>query len=318
MADKLKGNTKPTKQKLSNNVSTTKHHGVRTFFASIFGIVAVYLIISSILVLWLNSTITNGTVFVGTLAPLSTKPAIQNFIVNKASDQIVSPSNVQNLANALLPASVVANSNEAQLQSELTPVVKQKLTTIVSSDSFSTVWKSALQSAQAQLLADIKTNGGQFTINLHPAVIGIINQFQSLVVAGGTNQISIPTDAGVIHLDNNNADKIRSYYNWFERGIWLVIILTILAIAACIWLSVNHLRTFRRVFLIAGILAIFLAIVIGAPSFLISNSENTQTQAIITFESTLLHNLFLFCLIFGILSVLASIGTKVYTKYFRH
>jgi hypothetical protein len=72
------------KQKL-----TVKHHKLRSFFSSIFGIIAVFLIMASISVVWLNRTLVSTSTYVGTVAPMVTKPAIQNMIADKVSTQLI-------------------------------------------------------------------------------------------------------------------------------------------------------------------------------------------------------------------------------------
>src|SRR5260221_12672135 len=79
-------------------------HKVRTFFASIFGIIAVGLIMLSMTVVWLNRTLTDTTTFVQTVSPLASKPAIQNFVAQKVSEQLLNSAPTQDLAKMLLPA----------------------------------------------------------------------------------------------------------------------------------------------------------------------------------------------------------------------
>jgi hypothetical protein len=94
-------------------------HRVRTTFASLFGILAVLLIMSSVVSIWLNRTLTDTNTFVGVIAPLAQKPEIQNFVAQKASEELVKNAPTQDLANALLPAGAATGKSDEQVKARL-------------------------------------------------------------------------------------------------------------------------------------------------------------------------------------------------------
>src|SRR5262249_20128562 len=91
---------------INKNLTTSpkKHHFIRTPLASLCGTIALALIFSSILVVWLNRTLTDTTTYVSTVTPLVTKPAVQTFLADTITDQIVKQAPIDDIAHAILPA----------------------------------------------------------------------------------------------------------------------------------------------------------------------------------------------------------------------
>ena len=85
-----------------SQVTPTVHHYARTFFAAIFGTLALSLVLVSILVVWANSILTNTDSYVAAVGPLITKPIVRDFIAQKASDNLIKQAPTQDLAKMLL------------------------------------------------------------------------------------------------------------------------------------------------------------------------------------------------------------------------
>src|SRR5665811_776177 len=107
------------------NQNPKSHHKLRSFFSSIFGIMAVILILSSITVVWLNRTLIDTNTYVATVVPIVNKPSVQNFIANKVSTQLVKSVPISNLATALLPASDLNGSLSSNQQLTLVKAITQ-------------------------------------------------------------------------------------------------------------------------------------------------------------------------------------------------
>jgi len=102
--------------KQQNALRTKRHHYIRTTVSSFFGFIALALIIVSILVVWLDRTLTDSSQYVKTVAPLVTKPDVQNFVVTKASNALLDNDDapIQDIATKLLPADQVAGKTNPQ------------------------------------------------------------------------------------------------------------------------------------------------------------------------------------------------------------
>ena len=71
------------------------------------------------------------------MAPLVSKPAIQNYIAQKVTKEIMDNAPTQNLATTLLPAiDINGGQSTDQLKNLLNPVIQNTVINIVKSPSF--------------------------------------------------------------------------------------------------------------------------------------------------------------------------------------
>ena len=99
------------------NAPTQKHHYLRTPLAVLCGFLALWLLIASVVVVWLNHTLTDTPTFVKTLTPLASKPQVEDYFSHKISDQITANGSPQDVGLALLPNGI-AGLNDAQIQAQ--------------------------------------------------------------------------------------------------------------------------------------------------------------------------------------------------------
>jgi hypothetical protein len=305
------------KQQTIKTTTVSRSHKIRTFLASIAGIFAVYLILSSVTVVWLNRTLTNTSVYVDTVAPLVNKPAIQNYLAQKVTNEIITKAPSQGLATALLPAAQLnAGLPNSQIQSLLGPILQDDVLQIIRSPSFANLWRSTNQSAQAQLVSDLKSNNGQLQLDLSPAVNGIINELKSSQLSSVANQISLDPNSANLDIKGVGVSKAHRYYKLFQAGTIGIIVAAIIAIGLSVWLSEHHGKTARRILMWTGILALLEALVLEIPAFIKLKGQDQITQnAIRAFVEQLTHNLQLASLILGIICILGAIGSKAYLRF---
>ena len=298
------------------NPATPKSHKVRTFFASIAGIVAIYLIFSSIAIIWLNQTITNTSVYVNTVAPLVTKPAIQNFIAQEVTNDIVSSAPTQNLANALLsPSELNASLSDSQLVALIKPVLQSTVLQIVRSASFAALWRNTNQTAHAELISQLNNNSNQLDLNLNPAINGVINELKSSRLSTIASQVSVSPNTGNLDIKNSGVSKVHRIYKLFQEGTIALLVIALLFFGLSIWLSVHHAKTLRRILIGSGILALIQALILEAPAVIPLKGSNQITQnAIRAFAEAILHNLQLANLLIGVIFILIAIASKIYSK----
>ncbi|HUC79214.1 MAG TPA: hypothetical protein VMQ58_03150 [Candidatus Saccharimonadales bacterium] len=312
MATPSKTNKQNQSKQTSPNPQT---HKLRTFFAAIAGIVAIYLILASVTVVWLNSTVTNTSDYVNTVAPLVKKPAIQNFVAEKVTDQLLSNAPLQDLANSLLPASDLANNpSVAQIKAQLQPIIQSTVLQIVQSQSFATLWRNTNQTAHAALINQINNNDGQIQLNLHPAITGVVNDLRGTKLNVVATKVTIKPDTGVLNIKSTGISKVHRYYKLFQTGTIAIVIAAILSAILAVWLSIHHSKTARRILIGVGVISLLQALLLEAPTFVNLKGNDPVTQdAIKAIAEAILHNLQLASLIVGIICILAAIASKVYS-----
>lgn len=299
--------------------TVVKTHKVRAFFSALSAIIGIYLILSSISVIWLNQTLTNTTTYVNTVAPLVTKPAIQKYIAQEVTTAILKNSPTENLASALLPASEVAeNLNTTQLNNLLRPIIEADTTKIVQSPSFVTLWRNTNQTAHADLVTQLKNNSNQINLNLSPAITGLIGELNNSQLSAVAGQITVTSNTGKLAIKSNSIVQVHRYYRFYEASTYLVLLLAAVALGLAILLSNKRDRLIRRILLWIGILALLQAAVLAIPSFLSFSGNNEITQnAVKTIAEAVFRNLLIANLVVGIVCLAAGIGSMVYVHLKR-
>ena len=290
------------------------HHHVRTFFAAIFGTLAVSLVLSSLVIVWLNRTLTDTSTYVKTVTPLATKPAIQNLVAQKVSQQIIDNATTSDLASTLLPAQV---SQQAEvLKPQLQAIIEKNILTVVQSPAFLTLWTNTNQTAHASLIKQLNDNTPGLTINLQPVVDGVLMQLKTTQLAPFVDKLDIKPNAAVITLKNSGIEKAHTYYQDFQKATWFVVFLAAVFSVLTIVISVNHAKTFRRTAIGAGVMALLLGLSITIASKITINSgaDVATRQAAVVFASTLLHNLQMSSLLLGITLIVAAVVSKLISK----
>ncbi|MEO6513405.1 MAG: hypothetical protein ABIR37_01820 [Candidatus Saccharimonadales bacterium] len=296
-------------------VTGARHHHVRTVFASLCGTMAVSLLFTSVLLVWLNHTLTNSTTYNSIVGPLAEKPEIQYFVAEQASQQIVKSAPIIETANTLLPPDVIVGKTPEQLQ----PLVKAKVYTavlqIVRAPQFANVWKQTNITAHQALVTQLTSSKPQaVTLDLSPIITTVIEQLKQTELAPVASQLTIDPAAAKLDLKGGIIDKAAAYYQLFQKLliglIALVVVLLVLAVVA----SVHHLKTLRRILIVVGVIALLLAVMLEAPSFIyVGGSTPVEQKAVAQIARSLFHDLQLFSLWAGLACIAAALGSKIYT-----
>lgn len=293
-------------------------HHIRTFFASLLGAAAVCLIFLSILVVWLNRTLTDTATFTATVAPLSSRPEIQNFVAEKVDEQLMKNVSVQDIATTLLPAAQTAGVTEQQLTQLVHPLVRQGVAGIVSSPAFAAQWQNTVRSAHQQFIAQLHGSSDQLTLDLSPAIDGVVADLKQTSLAPVSDYILIDPSAGKLNIQGEGVQTARRGYTMFRQATAIVIVLAVVLLAGCVALSVHHAKTLRRISLIAGVgMLLFAVVLFEVPKFLKigGDGDPTASAAATAFVQVLLHNLQIACVAIGIFGVVAAIGATLYSVH---
>lgn len=294
--------------------TTPVHHRARTFFASLFGIIAVWLILASVITVWLNRTLTDTNTYVAVVAPLATKPAVQDFVAQKVTEQLIKNAPTPDLANGLLPASQVNQETVDQLKTALQPVIYSNVLKVVSSPSFATTWKDVNQAAHTALVNQMTTGSDQLTLDLHPVVVDVVNQLKATQLAPISNQITIEPNTGTLNLKNSGVSEVHRYYQDIQRGTIAIVVAAVLAVILSVILSVHHAKTIRRILMGTGVMLVLLAASIEVPALVALKITDAATQqVIVVIVQSLLRNLQIAALVGGVVCIIASLGSKLYS-----
>ncbi len=294
---------------------TQTNHRVRTVLASLCGTLAVSLVLSSLVLVWLNRTLTDTPTFVKTVSPLSSQPDIQNYIAQKTSEQLVKNTSAQELANLLLPNNQVASQAAAQLQGQMQPIIYKNILTAVQSPQFSTLWENTNQTVHAALIKQLNSNSETITIDFNPVVAGVVEQLKTTQLAPVADNIVIEENTAKVNLTDTRLKQAHDTYERFHQATWVVVIITVLLLVASVWLSVHHVKTFRRIAMGAGLGSLLFSLSIYIATHIsLGNTTDALTQkATSKLLETLLHNLQIYSLVLGLACVVLAILSKIYS-----
>ncbi len=299
-----------------NISSSPKHHYIRTIVSSLFGFIALALIIVSILVIWLNRTISSTDQYTKTVAPLVTDPDVQAFVVEKASGALLDNKDapIQDIAGELLGQAQVAGKTDEQLRAEVTPVVKDSLKTVIAAPGFATLWKANNSAIHAQLISQLKSDSSTIELNFRPLITGTIDELSTTKLGFVKDKLELKDDVGKVTLKEKQLDNVRKVYDYFQKAMLAIIGLAVLALTLCVSISVHHLKTVRRIALLTGIFAGMLTVLLSATSLVkIGGDDVVQQKFAVALVNGVTHDLRISLMVIAILGIGSAIGSKVYS-----
>ena len=296
---------------------TTENNYVRTIFASLFGFFAISLIITSILVIWINRTLTNTDQYVKTVAPLVTNPEVQDFVVTSISDALLENDGapVKEIATQILGNEKIAGMINEQLKLQVKPIVEENLKSVVASDEFAKLWEQSNREVHSQLIAQLEGDSEDFTLNFNPLIAGVFDQLGTTKLGFIKEQIELGPEVGVVKFEGANLDGMRNAYNYFQNAMLAIIGCAILSLVLCVLISVHHLKTLRRVALAVGVFAGILAASLSATTLIKSDSVNAEQKVAIAVVDATTHQLRISLIIISVICIAIAVGSKVYAVF---
>lgn len=306
-----------SKKSITNPKTPEPSHKIRTFFAGIIGALAAYLIIASITVVWLNRTLTDTNTYVHTVSSLVTEPAIQHFVADKVTDQIIQNAPTMDLAKELLPPSAInAAPTLEMLKAPLKTMIERNVLQIVQSPQFASLWQETNHNAHAALVSQLNNSNAEvISLDLSPAINGVVDQLKSTELKPIAKNLKLKPDAGKLEIKSDKIAKIHNFYKIFKDATLAIVIIAVLMIALSIWLSVHHGKTARRILFTTGTLALIQGLLLEAPTVAKFSNNAAEQEAARAFAQVLLHNLQVASIVVGVLCIVAAIGSKLYVKY---
>ncbi len=289
----------------------SKHHYVRTIVSSIFGVIALWLIILSILVVWLNRTITDTNTYVSTVTPLASQPAVKDFIRQKIDEQITKSVSDSDLAQQLLTSSQIQGKTNGKLHNLVITQVNKQVETVLNSSRFVTLWRDTNRTAHRQLVSQLNSGSPEITLDFTKTLTGTLELLGSTRLAPVVGNLQIDSGQAVIKLKSSEITSIHKAYKQFQQATILVILAAITASSLAVIISVHHMRTLRRIGLMVGIsLVIIFAVLSYAPYIKFGGTDPASAELIKTVMSTLLRTLRLTTIITAIVLLIGVAGSK--------
>lgn len=304
--------------KLEKKSSTGSHH-VRTVVASFLGFLALILVIVSILSFWLRGTLTNTDQYVETVAPLITKPEVQALVVDKATSALMDgeegAQRVREAAGALVGEDIAAVATDQQLREQVEPVVRQSISSVVTSAKVAKLWEATNRSAHRELISQIKSDSNQIVLDFQPLMAGVVDELSTTQIGFIKDKLELKPDSGIVMIKDDQLVAIRKSYKDFNLAVLVILASAVILLTLCIVASVHHLKTARRVLMGSGIFCIVLAVILSSVGSMakIGDSKTQQDASRVIFKSVT-SSLQTTLIVIGIVCILGALGSKVYTE----
>jgi hypothetical protein len=249
-----------------------RHNRLRTLGASVLLLLAFLLAPFAVVAVWVDSEISDVDRYVATVAPLATEPAVQNLMIDRLTDRVVSNVDVEQITGSLAgvlarngaPSAVVdhADALSGALVAALTSAVHRVVQDVVTSDQFAQAWENANRQAHPAVLKVLTgEDGGAIHLTDNTVVLDIstvVDKVQQRLADAGFEKVAAipPTDRTIVLLETDKLRQTQTILRLLDvLGLWLPVAVGVLT-ALGVWLAPSH-----RIGLIAAGLGIGVAMV---------------------------------------------------------
>jgi len=297
-----------TKQAEKNG---SQHHRVRTVFAALFGFVALWLILASVVVVWLNQTVTDTNTYVSTVGPVADRPEVQDYFANKVGELISQNATVQDVAPLVLSAGQAAGKTPEQLQQAINSVVRESVQSTVRTPQFAKLWRDTNRTTHQQLMRQIESGNGSVELDLTPAFSSLLAQLKTTKLGPVIERLDIPVSTAKLKLEGKAIKDIHDAHQRLKQLTLALVILAVVFAGAATVTSTHHVKTVRRIAFGTGVGLLALAGSLQAVSLLKPSSGNPDQELAVVIGKTLVHGLWFSALIAGTVLTLLSVASKI-------
>ena len=241
-----------------------RHFSWRAVVSAVLIVLGCILAIPTVLGSWAALEVSDTGRWVATVEPLIHDPAIQNVLTDRITNQITSQINITgtiNQASAQLNSrglpkiSSLLKTFGPQIASSVTGFIHSTVHSAISSQAMATAWVQVNTVAHQALVKVLSGQGGgavsvqngQIVLNLGPL---IVVAKQDLIAHGFSLASQIPPVSPTIALfQAKDLGKAQSYYRLVKAARILLIVLTLLLLAAGVYVA----RGRRRALIGAGL-----------------------------------------------------------------
>jgi hypothetical protein len=299
--------------KIKTPAPSVVHHRVRTTIAAVCGFIAMTLVSVSILVVWANRTLTDTPTFVAAVGPVIERPELQQYLADRATEQLVTSAPLEDLAEQLLSPAQAAGKSPEELQSLLRPVIHDSILSVVKAPRMADAWKQTLTSNHAEVVRQLDADSGKVTLDLSQMVRAVLDEMKSTKLAPVADKLDLKPQTAKV--DIKGIEKVHQAYSGLKAAPLVVLALTLLFASLSVWISVHHMKTLRRMLVGTGVSALVTAGVIALlPVVHIPTSDPEGGKLAGALGATLLHGLQVGCLVLGAATLAAALGSKLYER----
>jgi hypothetical protein len=254
-------------------------------------VLACILAIPAVLGSWAALEVSNTDRWVGTVEPLIHDPAVQNVLTDRITNEITSRLDIKGTINqasaqlndrGLTRISGLLNSFGPQIASSVTGFIHSTVHTAISSQAMANAWVTVNTVAHQSLVkvlsgqggGAVSTQNGQIVLNLGP-LINVAKQ--ALIAHGFSLANNIPqVNATVALFEAKNLGKAQSLYRLAKTARIVLIVLTLLLLAAGVWVARHRRRALigAGLGLAASMLVLAIGLLIGRSIYLSSVPSN--------------------------------------------
>jgi hypothetical protein len=205
---------------------------------------------------WADRTLVDNDVYVETVAPIASNPAVQAAIQAYAFQELTARVDFEQIVTDVLPEK--ADILAAPLAGQLKNYSNQLIGEVVRSKQFAQVWVTVNSTVHEELIATVTNYEGDGTVNVSQLYSYISKQLEDTPLKILANQ-TLPANVGDIKLFNVSQLKTAhdALVRLHEIRIWSLII-TILSFAGAVLVSQRRMHTL----MIVGISSVFTMIVL--------------------------------------------------------
>ncbi|WP_261564724.1 hypothetical protein [Frankia gtarii] len=276
------------------SAAAVRHDRLRTVGASLLLLLAAVLAPLGVVATWADTTISDSDRYGDTVAPLATDPAVQNMVIDRLTDRVVSNVNVDQVAASLdgvlarndVPPVVVdhADALAGALKTALTSAVHQVVQGVVTSDQFPLVWENANRRAHAAVMKVLTGEGSSavqakdntIVLDIGPVVDSVQKR---LADAGFEKAGKIPdVDRQIVLLQTDKLTRAQDALRLLAiLGLWLPVAVVALA-ALGVWLAPSHRAGLMATGIGIGVTMIVLLVGLAVMRQIYLDSVSSDTQ----------------------------------------
>ncbi|KAA0232504.1 MAG: hypothetical protein JJLCMIEE_01877 [Acidimicrobiales bacterium] len=239
---------------------------LRGAFIVVFYLLGLIALIASNLMVWFELTITDTDTYVETVAPLSSDEAVATAVSTKLTNQIFVAADVQGFTEDVLgdELDVLAGPLVGAVQG----FVQDKVTEVISSDEFASIWAKANRVAHETLMnlingsedTVLQGRDGQVVLDLSELANRALDALEKAGIDLLQN-VEAPADLGqIVLVEDAQLGLYQDALSILDALSWLLAVMTIVFLGAALWLSKDRRHSIAVIGVVFAAAALFSAL----------------------------------------------------------
>ncbi len=217
-------------------------------------VIGALLLPPSVATVWLRNRVLDTDIYVETVEPLASDPAIERAVANRVAEEVSSAVDLESEIQGLLPeqaaplAAFIANGAEG--------LIDDLALKAVESDQFKTIWEAANREGHAALVAILTGrdgdvldfSDGEVTLDLGGlvnTVLGGVDDATGLDLASRVPDDAV--DAQFVLFQSQELADAQSAVKLLDTLSWLLVVLTLACLAGAVLVAPDKRLGFRRI-----------------------------------------------------------------------